>query len=55
MLKTMRKTENCNSSKNYLGRIGKEETKSIERGLQDIKEGRVHSHEIARKIYEKYL
>ena len=32
-----------------------EERASIERGLQDFKEGKTHSHEIARKVYEKYL
>lgn len=28
---------------------------SIERGLQDSKAGRVHSHEEVRKIYEQWL
>jgi len=31
------------------------EKESVERGLKDIEEGRVHPHETARKIYEKYL
>ncbi len=31
------------------------EKESIERGLKDISEGKVHSHETAKKIYEKYL
>ena len=35
--------------------LEKEEMESIERGLQDLKEGRIHSHETARKIYEKFL
>ncbi len=32
-----------------------EEIDSIDRGLNDFKEGRTHSHETARKLYEKYL
>ncbi|WP_372949522.1 hypothetical protein [Mariniphaga sp.] len=51
----MRKSENHNSSKGRLAELEKEEMESIERGLQDLKEGRIHSHETARKIYEKYL
>lgn len=35
--------------------IGQEELESINRGLNDFKEGRIHSHETARKLYEKYL
>ncbi len=31
------------------------EREGIERGLKDIEEGRVHSHESAKKVYEKYL
>ena len=31
------------------------EKESINRGLKDISEGKVHSHESAKKIYEKYL
>jgi hypothetical protein len=42
-------------SKDWWDTLKKEKMESIERGLQDIKEGRVHSHETARKIYEKYL
>lgn len=36
-------------------RMKKGELASIERGLKDIKEGNVHPHESARKVYEKYL
>ena len=32
-----------------------EEIDSIDRGLTDFKEGRTHSHETARKLYEKDL
>lgn len=35
--------------------IQQEEIESIERGLKDFDEGRVHSHATARKLYEKYL
>lgn len=35
--------------------LTKEEMDSIDRGLNDFKEGRTHSHETARKLYEKYL
>jgi predicted transcriptional regulator len=35
--------------------ISIEERESIKRGLKDIEEGRVHSHETAKSIYEKYL
>lgn len=42
-------------SDNWWNSLKKEEIESINRGLKDIEEGRVHSHETARKIYEKYL
>jgi predicted transcriptional regulator len=32
-----------------------EELESLNRGLRDFEEGKIHSHETARKIYEKYL
>ena len=32
-----------------------EEIESIKRGLKDFDEGRIHSHDTARKLYEKYL
>lgn len=32
-----------------------DELESINRGLRDFKEGKVHSDETARKLYEKYL
>jgi predicted transcriptional regulator len=42
-------------SKDWWDQLTKEEIESINRGLKDIEEGRVHSHESARKAYEKYL
>ncbi len=35
--------------------LSKEEQSSIERGLSDLKNGKVHSHDQIRKKYEKYL
>jgi len=36
-------------------KLSQEEQEGINRGLKDIEEGRVHSHESVKKIYEKYL
>ena len=35
--------------------ISTAEKDSIQRGLKDIEQGRIHSHETAKGIYEKYL
>lgn len=35
--------------------INKDELDSINRGLKDFEEGKIHSNETARKIYERYL
>lgn len=43
------------NSEDQLGVLKKEELESIDRGLKDFDEGRIHSHETAKKIYEKYL
>jgi predicted transcriptional regulator len=43
------------SAPDWWDEISMEEKESIKKGLIDIEEGRVHSHETARKIYEKYL
>lgn len=51
----MRKSEKVNIEENREETLSKEEIESIERGLKDLEEGRVHSHETARKIYKKYL
>jgi predicted transcriptional regulator len=42
-------------SKEWWDALNKEEIDSINRGLKDFEEGRVHSHDSARNIYEKYL
>ena len=42
-------------SSDWWDELSVDEKESIERGLADIEAGRVHSHETAKKIYEKYL
>jgi len=37
------------------GSLSTDEIESINQGLKDFEEGRTHSHEAARKLYEKYL
>ena len=52
-LKTIK--EDYSKSNDWWDALKKEEIDSINRGLKDFEEGRIHSHDIARKIYEKYL
>jgi len=47
--------EDYSKSKDWWDTIEKEELDSINKGLKDFKEGRIHSHESAREVYEKYL
>jgi len=42
-------------SKDWWDTLKKEELESINRGLEDFKEGRIQAHETARKVYEKFL
>jgi len=35
--------------------IANDELESINRGLRDFEEGKIHSNETARKLYDKYL
>lgn len=42
-------------SKDWWDSLEKEEIDSINRGLRDFEEGKIHSHDAVRKIYEKYL
>lgn len=42
-------------TKDWGDTLKQDEIESIEEGLKDLEEGRVHSHETARKVYEKYL
>ena len=48
------KEENL-KEKEWSDDLTKEEIDSINRGLKDIEEGKLHSHESVKKIYEKYL
>jgi hypothetical protein len=47
--------EDYSKSKDWWDTLNKEELDSIERGLKDIEDGKIHSYEAARKVYEKYL
>lgn len=42
-------------SKDWWDQLTKEEIESINKGLKDIEDGKIHPHESARKIYEGYL
>ncbi len=35
--------------------LAQDELESINRGLKDFEEGKIHANETARKLYEKYL
>lgn len=47
--------DDYSKSKDWWETLKKEELDSINRGLKDFEEGRTHSHDTARKVYEKYL
>jgi len=47
--------EDYSNSKDWLDTLKNEEIESINRGLKDFEEGRTHSHDTARKVYERYL
>jgi hypothetical protein len=47
--------EDYTKSKDWWKSLNQEEIASINRGLLDFEEGRTHSDDTARKIYEKYL
>ena len=42
-------------SQDWWDELNKEEIESIKRALKNIEEGKVHSHESVKKLYEKYL
>ena len=46
---------NYTQSKDWGTSLKEEELESINRGLKDLEEGRIHSHDTARDIYGKYL
>ena len=35
--------------------LSQAEREGIDRGLRDVEEGRVHSHDSVKKLYERYL
>jgi hypothetical protein len=47
--------DDYSKSVDWWDEISNNEKESIERGLKDISEDKVHSHQTAKKIYEKYL
>jgi hypothetical protein len=47
--------DDYSKSKDWWDTLNKEELESIERGLKDLDDGKIHSHETARKVYERYL
>ncbi|MGF1586126.1 MAG: hypothetical protein ACFCUM_12425 [Bacteroidales bacterium] len=47
--------DDYSKSKDWWDTLKKEEIDSINRGLKDFEEVRTHSHDTARKVYEKYL
>ncbi len=47
--------EDYSQSEDWWEHLSKEEKASIDRGLKDIDEGRIHSYDEVRKLYEKYL
>jgi predicted transcriptional regulator len=51
----MRISQNVNNAEHWDEKLKAEEIESIERGLEDLEKGRVHSYETAKNIYEKYL
>ena len=47
--------EDYTKSKDWYADLNDQELASINRGLKDIEEGRMNSHESAKQIYGKYL
>jgi predicted transcriptional regulator len=47
--------DDYSKSKDWWDALKKEELDSINKGLTDFEEGRIHSHETVRQIYDKYL
>lgn len=56
MIEKLRKIQEEHSkSDDWWDHLKEEELESINRGLEDFKEGRSHSHQAAREIYGKHL
>ena len=51
----MKIKEDYSNSKDWADSLKQEELASIKRGLNDFDNKNVHSHQTARRIYEKYL
>jgi predicted transcriptional regulator len=47
--------EELSIKEDWASNLTEVELESIKRGIKDIEEGKVHSHETARNIYEKFL
>lgn len=47
--------DNYSKSADWYDTVSIADKESIDRGLLDIANGNFHSHETARKVYEKYL
>jgi hypothetical protein len=47
--------DDYSKSKDWWDALNKEELESVERGLKDLEDGKIHSHDTARKVYERYL
>ena len=43
------------SSTDFWDNLNQTEIDSIERGLADFEDGKIHTHEEAKKLYDKYL
>ncbi len=56
ILKKLKKIhDEYSKTSDWWDEISNHEKKSIEKGLKDLEEGKVHSHETAKKVYDKYL
>jgi hypothetical protein len=47
--------DDYSKSEDWWDSLNKEELESIKRGLKDFEEGKTHSNETVRQVYEKYL
>ena len=47
--------ENYSTNIDWFSELSNPEMESIDRGLQDIENGRLNDHEKAKKVYGKYL
>ena len=47
--------EDYKKTSDWWDEISESEKQSIQRGLKDIEQGKVHSHKAAKEVYGKYL